>query len=158
NAGIADDELVLLQIPEGLHLRASHRDTHIGFGRRRADPRDLERIKTGTGCPGQRSERRVAGNDGEHGAILRRNGEDVVGSIEAAAARHVLWHDVGIARQMLADIAGDHAAPGVIATAGPEPDDHGYVLAREAWSLRGGWQERQDAGRKCERSRNDDRA
>jgi hypothetical protein len=39
---------------------------------------------------------------------------------EAAAARHVLWNHVRLARHILADVAGEQAAPGIVAAAGAE--------------------------------------
>ena len=138
DAGIADDRLVLQQIVEGLHLGAAVHEADIGFGRRRAEPGHLERIESRAGEPADRSERRVARDDAHHAAVLRRHRVDVIRRIEAAAARHVLRHHVGLARQVLADVAGDDAAPLVIAAAGPEPDHHRHVAAGEIRLLRQG--------------------
>src|SRR5215510_683243 len=131
-AGIADDELALLKLLESLHFGARHRDTNIYLQRWRAKPSHPERVETGAGRASKRPERGVARNDAEDGAVLRRDGIDVIGGIEAAAARHVLGHYVRTTRQVLAEMAGHHAAPGIVAAAGPEPDDHGDVLAGEA--------------------------
>src|SRR5262245_17216695 len=137
-AGIADDELAFLKLLESLHLGACHRDTNICLQRWRAKPSHPERVETGAGSTGEWPERSVARYDAEHCAVLRRDGIDVIGSIEAAAARHVLGHHVRGPRQVLAEMASHHTAPRVIAAAGPEPDDHGHVLAGEVWALRGG--------------------
>jgi hypothetical protein len=50
----------------------------------------------------------------------------------------VLGHDCLLAAQLLADVAGDHAAPEVQGAAGPGADDHLHVLAGETWRLRHG--------------------
>src|SRR5262249_31006894 len=45
NAGIADDQFLLQQILERLHLGACHRNADIGLRGRRSNPGDLERIE-----------------------------------------------------------------------------------------------------------------
>src|SRR5882724_8066155 len=143
DAGVSDDQFLLLQVLEGLHLGPGHRDADVGFHRRRSDPGDLEGVKSCTCRAGQWSKRGIARDQAKHRAILWRDCVDMVGRVETAATRHVLRDDGWIARQVLADVTGHDAAPAVIAAAGPEADDHRHSLAGQGWSLCG----RRRAGR-----------
>src|SRR5436190_16769623 len=116
-SGIAEDYLGGEEVFGRLHLRRLEGNTDIGFGGRRAEPAQLERIEAGAFLSGDWPERRVAGDNADHGAVLRCGGVDMRGGGEAAGAGHVLRHDRRIAWQMLADMARNRAAPQVIAAA-----------------------------------------
>ena len=76
------------------------------------------------------------GSKRAHAAVLGRDVEDVARCRVAAGARHVLRHHVGMARQMLADVAAERASPQVVAAARPEADDHLHALAGKRVGLR----------------------
>ena len=131
DAGVAHDQLRIVEILERLHLGGIGGDADIRLGRGRSEPGDLGRIEARSGGPGDRPQGRVARDDPHHAAVLGGEIVDVIGGHEAAGARHVLRHHRRIARQVLADVAGDHAAPQIVAAAGPETDQHLHVLARK---------------------------
>ena len=121
DAGVADDRLVLEQIIERFHgERLCMKQTLVAVVGVPSHV-NLERVETRAGHAADRSERRVARDDAHHAAVLRRHVVDVVGRVEAAAARHILRHHVGLAREMLADVAGDDAAPLVVPPPAPKP-------------------------------------
>ena len=128
-ARIAHDDLRGEQVLRLFHFRCLVGDADVGFGGRGADPRDLGRIEAGALLAGQRTKRRIAGDDAHHGAVLRRGAVDVGGGRETAGARHVLRHHGRIARQVLVDVAGNGACPQIIAAARTEADDHLHGLA-----------------------------
>ena len=136
---VADDELLLRQILHGLHWRGVIGDAHIGLDRRRAEPGEFGGVELRAGRAGQRPEHGVARDQRHGGAVLGRHVVDEIGGAIAAGAFQVLRVYGRIARQMRADMAGDHARPQVVAAAGAEADIHGHRLAGErSWRLRGG--------------------
>src|SRR5262249_3710318 len=54
---------------------------------------------------------------------------DVIGGVPTAGARHVLDHDRGLPRDVLAQICGEGARERVNRAASVDPDDHGEPLA-----------------------------
>src|SRR5215510_11618275 len=81
------------------------------------------------------------------GAVLRRGIEEIVGKVERARTRPVLWDDDRIARQIFTEVAREQPAIGVIAEAGRrEADQNLDLLAGKRDCLRGGGA-RQQQGR-----------
>ena len=62
-------------------------------------------------------------------AVLGRDIVGVVGGAEPARRRHVLHHHGWVARDVVAEMASDGTAVGVIAAAGRGGDDQGNLLA-----------------------------
>jgi hypothetical protein len=65
----------------------------------------------------------------DDGAVLGRHVERVVGGAEPARRRHVLHHHGRLARDVLAEVARNGAAIGVVAAAGRGGDDQADLLA-----------------------------
>ena len=80
----------------------------------------------------QRLHGKPAGEHAERGAVLGRLVEDEVGRPQAAGAGHVLDDDVGIAGQVLAEMAREVARVDVVARTRGIPDHHGGLL-RAGW-------------------------
>ncbi len=114
-----------------LHLGGGVGDADVVLAGRAAEPRHLGRIEPRARRIAQRPERGIAGDDREHRAVLWRGAVDVARRDVAAGARHVLRHHRRIAGQVLADVAGDGAAPQVVAATRPEADDQRDILADE---------------------------
>jgi len=65
----------------------------------------------------------------DRGAVLGRDRVEVVGGAQAAGARHVLHHDIGIARDVAAEMARQQARDDVVTAARPVADDQIDLLA-----------------------------
>jgi len=116
-----------------LHRRvgAHHQDVGVaGEARRRAEPDELARIELDVGIVRDQSDQRhIAAEQTDCGAVLGRDRVEVVGGAQAAGARHVLHHDIGIARNVAAEIARQQARDDVVTAARPVADDQIDLLA-----------------------------
>ena len=106
--GRAHHHLALLEIVEGAQVlgpEAAGRD----LGVEAAEPDEAARVEARI----LRIDQRLDGVDrvrhAEHRAVLGRDRREIVGRLERARARHVLEHDVRVAGDVLADVAGEHA-------------------------------------------------
>src|SRR6516165_163652 len=71
----------------------------------------------------------IAAEQTDCGAVLGRDRVEVVGGAQAAGARHVLHHDIGIARNVAAQMTRQQARDDVVTAARPVADDHIDLLA-----------------------------
>ena len=85
----------------------------------------------------QRTDHRARHDVGDDGAVLGRDLGDEARRPRAAGARHVLRHDVRIARDVAPDVPRHHAPVDVVAAAGRRADQEVDRLAGEE-ILRGG--------------------
>ena len=93
-----------------------------------ADPVELQRLVLDAGDVEQRLHREPAREHAERGAVLRRLVEDEVRRPQAAGAGHVLHDDVGIAGQVLAEMAREVARIDVVGRARRIADHHRDLL------------------------------
>ena len=85
----------------------------------------------------QRRGRDAAVEQRDGGTVLRRDVVEEIGGTDAAAARHIVDEDIGIARQVLAHIAREQARIGVVAAARRAAGDEVHFLAAAEEFLRG---------------------
>ena len=74
-------------------------------------------------------DRRGVGQEGQHRAVLRRDVVEIVRRLGAAAARHVLDDDVGLAGDVLSHVLGHQPGVEAVRPAGAIADEEGQVLA-----------------------------
>ena len=117
-------------------LPRAERPREALLARRAAEPGHFRGVEARARRAAERPERRIAGDDREHRAVLRRRAVEVARGDIAAGTRHVLRHHRRIARQMLANVTRDEPAPQVIAAARPEADDQRDIPAGERLSRR----------------------
>src|SRR5262249_30508728 len=93
---------------------------HAGLAHQAADPRELHGLEARLRLLAveERRRRHAAIDQAVDGAVLGRDVVEVVGGADAAAADHVLHHDVGIAGHIFGHVARDQPAVLVVAAAG----------------------------------------
>src|ERR1044071_7373660 len=102
---------------------------HRSLSRRRAEPADLRGVELRLPVLEEWLKRHRVLKQRDHGAVLWRDIVQVIGGAESAGGWHVLRHDGGIARNMLAKMFGDGARVDVVAAADRRADDEVEVLA-----------------------------
>src|SRR5262245_25872204 len=89
-------------------------DQNVELTAGRAQEMKLARIELRRRGVEQRRRRHAVVEDTEYGAIAGRNGGELVGERQAAAARNVLRNDARVAGDMIADMADEQASHGVV--------------------------------------------
>src|SRR3546814_13155177 len=84
------DRHPLLDVGERLDRRPGGGDADADLVVHAADPVELQRIEPHAGAAEHVVHRRAAGDGGDHGAVLGRDGIHPVGELDRRAARHVL--------------------------------------------------------------------
>ena len=94
-----------------------------------ADPAEVEEVDADLLRHGQRLRDQPGVERVDEGAVGGRGGGGVLHRIEARGARHVLHDDVGIARDVAAEMPRQHARVVIVAAAGREADHDANGLA-----------------------------
>ena len=135
--GVTQYKLVCPQVVGLFHLRGAVGDAGVVLPRRTAEPGHFGGVEARARRIAERAQRGVAGDDAEHRAVLRRGAIDMACRDVAARPRHVLRHDAGLARQVLADVPRHGAAPQIVTAARPEADHQRHALAAQVLRRRG---------------------
>ena len=93
------------------------------------DPGELGAVELRRLLAKQRIKSGAASDDGEHRAVLGGDAIEPVGKAQAAGAFHVLHHNGGVARDVTADMPGEHAGIEIVAAADAVADVKLDVLA-----------------------------
>jgi hypothetical protein len=133
------------------HARFVGGEADTGLGDRRPQPGHLHGVEARLRHTRNRRARHALVEDADDGAVLGRHIIDVVRGREPAGARHVLRYHGGIARQVIADMAGHQPPEQVIGTGHAAADDHADSLAGKVRRLGAG-------GRRNRRGQQPDRA
>ena len=118
-----DDQILLQDVVESLHRRIRARDADVNIVIGAAEIMELAGIMFHRRQAEKRFKNDARLESADDRAILGRDIVNVVGGDIAARARHVGNDDVGIARHMLAHMAGDQPRIGVIAATGRGSDN-----------------------------------
>ena len=110
-----------------LHRRGVPGDAGRDLVGGRAEPREQARIVVRALRAHERIERHGATEDAELRAVLGRQCIKVVGELQAAGAGHVARDHRGLAGNVPAHVAGEHAGGEVVAPARPEADEDRHV-------------------------------
>src|SRR5262249_39215245 len=117
-AGAADRHLLGAQVVECGDAGASpERHTHANLMIAAADPGEFGRVKLRRLLAEQWIEAGAPPDDAEYRAVLGADAIKPIGEAKAAGAFHVLHHDRGIARDVTADVPGEHTRPQVVTAA-----------------------------------------
>ena len=103
------DHLLLAGVVEALEGGPLPGDAQAHIAADGADPLELAHVIAGIARADQRLGQRPAGESAHDPAILGGGIGDEIGGADAASARHVLHIDGGIARNIFADMAAQHA-------------------------------------------------
>ena len=128
-AGAWNQQLVLLQIGESLDLRRMPRHCQADVAVHAAEPGEFERIDVDLVLAEHRLERQAAPDRAHDGAVLGRNPVDVLFDLEPTGTQHVLHNDDWLARNVVAEVACQHAGVNVVGRAGAGKDQHGQLAA-----------------------------
>ena len=127
--GARNQELVLLEFLERLHLRRvpRHRQTDVAI--HAAEPGELERIDIAFVLAEHRLERQSAPDRTHDGAVLGRDPVNVFLGLEPAGTGHVLDDDRRLAGNVVAEVASEQPRIDVVGRARAGKDDHAELAA-----------------------------
>ena len=118
----ADREVGLQHVVPALHLGGVPGHAQADLVADAADPGVAARVVLRRAAADQRLHRHAAADHADRGAVLGRDVVEEIREPQAAGAGHVLRHDVGIAGDVLAHVAREHARIEVVVAAGGVAD------------------------------------